>query len=190
MCQGLELQWLSNCLKQNKDHVLNPILDVGSQNINGNSLKICQELFPDFTWIGLDKVAGREVTEIGDAHNLPYPDESIGTVISTNTLEHLKDPIKAINEMKRVLKPNGLLVIIVPSFSSSYHHEGGISLSDLPKDVKPCNYWTFSLECLQDVLFEGLDIICAEYLKRDETSLHVVIGCAKKPLLSSEQLTK
>lgn len=189
MCQGLELEWLSSCLKQNREYVSDPILEVGSRNINGNSMKICKELFPTFEWIGLDKVAGNEVTRVGDAHNLPFPDGSIGTVISTNTLEHLKNPMRAVEEMKRVLKPNGLLILIVPSFGAAYHHEGGISLSDLPSNIKPCDYWQISLECMQDIILEGLEVLNVEYLKNEGgITLNVVLGCAKKPLLSTKQI--
>jgi ubiquinone/menaquinone biosynthesis C-methylase UbiE len=46
--------------------------------------------------------------DLGDAHNLPYKDNSFDVVISTGLLEHFEDPQPIINEMTRVLKRGGL----------------------------------------------------------------------------------
>ncbi|HMT09171.1 MAG TPA: class I SAM-dependent methyltransferase [Pyrinomonadaceae bacterium] len=44
---------------------------------------------------------------IGDAMALDLPDSSIDLVYSYHALEHIEDPIKALCEMSRVLKPGG-----------------------------------------------------------------------------------
>ena len=46
-----------------------------------------------------------------DATNLPFPDSSFDTVISNGLLCFLKEPEKALIEMRRVLKPGGRLVV-------------------------------------------------------------------------------
>ena len=46
---------------------------------------------------------------------IPLADNSIDTVVSLETLEHLLEPSLAIEEFKRILKPNGILVGSVPS---------------------------------------------------------------------------
>jgi 2-polyprenyl-3-methyl-5-hydroxy-6-metoxy-1,4-benzoquinol methylase len=43
-------------------------------------------------------------------------DESIDLVIASNVIEHLNDPSTILLELKRLLKPNGLLMIIVPNW--------------------------------------------------------------------------
>jgi len=43
----------------------------------------------------------------GDAHSLPYNNEAFDLVYSRYVLEHLAEPVKALSEMRRVLKPGG-----------------------------------------------------------------------------------
>ena len=52
--------------------------------------------------------------EVADAMNLPYADGSFDTVIIANALHIVSDPGKVLNEIKRVLRPGGLL--IAPNF--------------------------------------------------------------------------
>lgn len=61
--------------------------------------------------IGFDIAEGPGVDVVGDAHMLPFPDETFETVFSTEVLEHLHTPEKAIAEMKRVLKPGGRVIL-------------------------------------------------------------------------------
>jgi SAM-dependent methyltransferase len=61
-----------------------------------------------------------EPSLIGDAHALPFPDESFNLVVSKDTLEHFLDPWTAVTEVYRVLRPGGRFVIWVP-FLHPYH---------------------------------------------------------------------
>jgi ubiquinone/menaquinone biosynthesis C-methylase UbiE len=49
--------------------------------------------------------------EIGDITNLAFPAESFDAVFSHNVLEHVAEPLKALREMHRVLKPGGVIGI-------------------------------------------------------------------------------
>ena len=56
-------------------------------------------------------------------HNLdlfPYPFEesSIDKIYIDNTLEHLDSPLNVMNELYRIIKPNGVVKVIVPYFRS------------------------------------------------------------------------
>jgi ubiquinone/menaquinone biosynthesis C-methylase UbiE len=57
---------------------------------------------------GLDSMA-RFVIENGES--LSFKDQSFGTVFSVNTLHHLENPLKVIDELIRVLAPSGKLVL-------------------------------------------------------------------------------
>ncbi len=46
------------------------------------------------------------------AESIPFDDETIDTVVTTWTLCTIPDPLKALTEMKRVLKPPGRLLFI------------------------------------------------------------------------------
>lgn len=49
-----------------------------------------------------------------DGHALPFPDETFNTVMSVSVLEHIPDVRTVLEEIARVLKPEGRLVISMP----------------------------------------------------------------------------
>ncbi len=63
------------------------------------------------------------VFEIADAQNLQYRDNSFDAVIIANALHIVPDPVKALKEIDRVLKPDGIL--IAPNFVN--HKKGAVS---------------------------------------------------------------
>ena len=64
--------------------------------------------------INLEIENGSIVDVIGDAHQLPFSDESFNCVISEAVLEHTKNSDMVIKEIYRVLKPKGLVYTSVP----------------------------------------------------------------------------
>lgn len=61
--------------------------------------------------IGFDIIESRKVDVVGDVHSLPFKNDSFDAVLATEVLEHLIEPQHAINEMKRVLKGGGKLIL-------------------------------------------------------------------------------
>ena len=54
--------------------------------------------------------------ELGDILDIHYPENSFDAYISMGIVEHFEDgPISALNEAYRVLKPNGLIFVSVPT---------------------------------------------------------------------------
>jgi len=49
-----------------------------------------------------------------DIKNLPFDDNSVDTVILTQVLEHIDEPFKALDEIKRVMKKDAVLILSVP----------------------------------------------------------------------------
>lgn len=48
----------------------------------------------------------------GDAHQLEFPDDAFDTVVATYSLCNIPDPERAVAEMKRVLRPDGKLILV------------------------------------------------------------------------------
>lgn len=51
-----------------------------------------------------------------DVHDIPFENNSIDIIFCNHVLEHVKDDIKALSEMKRVLKPGGWAILQIPFF--------------------------------------------------------------------------
>jgi SAM-dependent methyltransferase len=56
----------------------------------------------------------------GDAHHLPFAASTFDVVLSKDSLEHFVDPYLAVKEVRRVLKPQGQFIILVP-FLHPFH---------------------------------------------------------------------
>lgn len=54
----------------------------------------------------------------GDAHQLPFGDNSFDVVISCETIEHLPDAFMGLREMLRVSKPGGKLFLTTPNYAN------------------------------------------------------------------------
>lgn len=82
-----------------------PVLDLGS------GARPYESLFPP-RYIGLDvQVNHGRPDALARAEQCPVRSGSIGTVLSTQQLEHVNDPIEVLAEAHRVLRPGGTLLI-------------------------------------------------------------------------------
>jgi ubiquinone/menaquinone biosynthesis C-methylase UbiE len=50
----------------------------------------------------------------GDARDMPFESQSFDLVVCSEVLEHVPEPERAIAEMKRVVRPGGLVIVTVP----------------------------------------------------------------------------
>ena len=98
-----------------KDKVLN-ILDIGSKEVlNSGTYK---QYFVNDNWnyLGCDLDTGDNVDVIIDnPYILPFGNDSFDIVISGQTFEHIEYFWLTAKEIARVIKPEGLFCLIVPS---------------------------------------------------------------------------
>jgi len=59
-------------------------------------------------------VASGGLAQVGEITELPYPDQTFGLVTAFDVIEHITDDERAFDELTRVLKPGGHLVLSVP----------------------------------------------------------------------------
>ena len=57
-----------------------------------------------------------------DVCALPLADESVDAVVSANLLEHVPDDSGALRELRRVLRPGGRAVVVVPTAPGTYDY--------------------------------------------------------------------
>jgi len=51
-----------------------------------------------------------------DIHDIPFGDNTFNVIFCNHVMEHVQDDIKAMSELRRVMKPTGWAVIQVPFF--------------------------------------------------------------------------
>lgn len=66
---------------------------------------------------------------VSDILEIPVPDESFDVVLCAEVLEHVPEPIRAVREMARILRPGGKLLLTAPLGSwlhqEPFHFYGG-----------------------------------------------------------------
>lgn len=100
------------------------ILDVGGGEPFSKWLAEYKPLFKniDYQTFDYDQSTGAHV--VGDIHNIPVEDNSYDAIICSSVLEHVRDPLTAMSEMYRILKPGGYMFFYVPSIYP-YHARKG-----------------------------------------------------------------
>ena len=96
-----------------EEYVHGKLLDVGCGN------KPYQDTYfsAATSYVGVDYASEKSRPDIiASALSLPVDDESFETVVSTELLEHVPDPLRALREMHRVLKPGGHLILSTPMY--------------------------------------------------------------------------
>ena len=69
---------------------------------------------------GLDSFSYSPLVDVGDMHSLPYDDEGYGAVTCTWTLSYSTAPQRAAEEIIRVLRPGGYLVVSMHKVPDGY----------------------------------------------------------------------
>jgi len=118
-----------------------PILEVGSYQVEGQEkLAELRNLFPGKEYLGIDRRAGPGVDLVEDVEDLSLPDASVGTVLALSTFEHVPHFWKGLDEVRRVLRPGGALLLACPFYFHVHSY--------------PSDYWRFTPEALE-LLLEG-----------------------------------
>lgn len=119
-----------------------PIVEIGSFQVPGQEhYADLRPYFPDHEYIGCDMREGKGVDRIENIEKLSFTNNFAAAVLCLETIEHVWDIFKAGQELIRILKPDGLLVV-----STVFAHP----IHDHPQD-----YWRFTPESLNQ-LFQDL----------------------------------
>ncbi len=116
-----------------------PIYEFGAFQVEGQEgFADLRTLFTGKEYVGADLKKGPGVDVILDLHDINLASESVGTVFILDTLEHVEYPRKAIENVHRILREDGTLIITsVMNFA----------IHDYPQD-----YWRFTPEAFRSLL--------------------------------------
>jgi len=117
MCDAVNLDYLERHFPSLRD--VRRALEVGSFNVNGNGKSFIASKGIDY--LGIDIRTGPDVDIVCDitapqeevARRLPST--SYDLVLCMNVLEHLFEPVRALDNILGVLRPGGYLVIVTPA---------------------------------------------------------------------------
>lgn len=153
--------------------ICEPVYEFGSLQVVGQEkFADLRPLFNGKKFIGSDMQAGTGVDIILNLHNINLPSESAGTALMLDTLEHVEFPEKAVNEIYRILKPEGILIM-----SSVFNFQ----IHNYPND-----YWRFTPGAFKSLL-KSFQHTYVNYAG-EENSPHTVIGVGFKGGVSKEEI--
>ena len=142
------------------------VIEVGSHDVNG-SLRYIAEVLKPGEYLGVDVVEGPGVDMVSTAEELAerVGEDRFDIVLSTCVFEHIRDWKKAISNIKRICKPGGFILFIVPS--------------NWPYHGYPYDFWRYEKEDVKNI-FSDCDIqILEEYGKKPGWTL--VYAKVEKP---------
>ena len=120
-----KIEWVNKLRRSELDLVIPflikraRILEIGAGT--GYQANILRELGYNVVPIDLHSRLHAEYSKLNiveyDGENIPFPDSNFDVVFSSNVLEHIYNLKKIQDEIKRVLKPGGLAIHVLPTAS-------------------------------------------------------------------------
>lgn len=93
------------------------VLDVGSGDINGNN----RIYFENCDYEGNDVIKANNVTIVSKTKDLPFPENTFDTIVSTECFEHDPEYKQSLLKIYNMLKPNGLFCFTCASTGRLEH---------------------------------------------------------------------
>lgn len=145
-----------------------PVYEFGSLEVHDDiEVDYVKDLFPQkgLQYVGCDMREGPGVDSVQNLHGLDISDNTVGTIVCLDTMEHVEFPRKAMSEMHRVLKPNGVLIMS--------------SVFEFPIHGYPNDYWRFTPNAFRSLMKDFAECRVYSYGKTEKRPL-IVIGVGFK----------
>jgi len=104
------------------------VLEVGSLDINGS----VRQFFQDCNYTGIDLGEGKGVDVVCNGQDYNANDNTFDTCISCECFEHNPEWVATFNNMYRMTKPNGLIIMSCATTGRPEHGTKRTSPSDAP----------------------------------------------------------
>lgn len=112
--QGLAKAILDSGFGLGQKNLIKWVAEANKLNLAVCELNSCHELHSTLSKLKNYKYAEFGTKDQQDIEKLTYKNNSFDLVLHSETLEHVNDPRKAMNECRRVIKKNGLVLFTVP----------------------------------------------------------------------------
>ena len=120
----------------------------------------CQYETHDFGKLEDHQLTGRrgygEIGIISDVTSIPAPTGSFDVVLCTEVIEHVPEPILAVREMARLLRPGGRVLLTAPLRSAlhqmPYHYYAGYTPSWYERFLSEAGFTDIQIECVCGLL--------------------------------------
>jgi len=146
--ENISGQMILNFLKENIKNKKKKILDAGcgegrfSKYFIENGYNITSMDFSEEYLKVAKKNIGKGKFILGSVTNLPFKDNSFNYIFSVDVFQHVPDLEKAIKECHRVLKKDGVLIIIDKNMYG--FNERSLIPQKLIKNIKDLRTWKYS----------------------------------------------
>lgn len=156
----------------------------------------------DLRHTALEYCRKRSLSELvqGDITNLPFQDHSFDLIVALDILEHVPDDAAALKELRRVLKPNGRLVVTVPAYQFLWGnhdlalgHVRRYTARELKRKVKTANFRVSKMSHALSLLFPVVALMrvisrCRDKNKAPEASIIPLPNWANSALEGLQQM--
>lgn len=145
--------------------IVEPVYEFGALQVPGQEgFADLRPFFAGREYVGCDLQSGPGVDKIIDLHDISLDSGSVGTALILDTIEHVEYPRKAMDEIHRVLKPDGMVAIS--------------SVMNFKIHNFPYDYWRFSPEAFRSLL-KPFPKSLADFAGEEEFP-HTVVGLGLK----------
>ena len=142
-----------------------PIFEFGSLQVPDQlGFSDLRPFFPGKAYVGCDMREGPGVDRVIDLCDNDLPSDSVGTLLSLDTLEHVEFPRRALEEAHRLLRPGGIAVIS--------------SVMNFPIHSEPFDYWRFTPQGFRSLLRPFTSVFVG-YAGAEDFP-HTVVGLGRK----------
>jgi SAM-dependent methyltransferase len=164
MCNSWDLETIKRALTPS-DVRGKRVLEVGSLDVNGSVRGDIEALGPA-GYVGIDIRPGPGVDVICDAADLveKFGENAFDVVVSTELLEHARDWRRVVSNIKRVTRPDGVMLVSTRSYGVDFHR-------------RPWDWWRYEKEDFETIFAD----VAVASLVLDPTDPGLLIK-ARKPV--------
>lgn len=129
-------------IERNADKLGDDVLEVGSRQHVPEAWWCNNRDLARGQWLGIDLQPGLGVDAVADIHELPHDWAGrFSGVLCSEVLEHVRRPVRALSELRRVTRPGGWIVVT--------------TLFCFPEHGFPDDYFRYTRNGLEQVLSEA-----------------------------------